>query len=202
MLTSMKSQTNLLYAILMLLGMAFTFNACSNGTFHSKEEKLKLDSIHRVEIKRVVAVLMASYVKPEFFSLNSKPLDFKTINTYRLKDSLQHIDSVFCSSIIKKMEADEIDKTTFRWTEDLIPRAIIVDFTMSKTHELFNKKLSAMAGDGLYFISEPLFNESYDLALVDYGFSCGDRCGVGRMVLYRKVEGRWVEYKIFSDWIA
>jgi hypothetical protein len=198
----MKSRANLLFTVLILLGVMFAFNACNNESFLSKEEKLKLDSIHRVETKRVVAVLIASYVKPEFFSLNSKPLDFRTINAYRLKDSLQHIDSAFCSSIIKKIEADEISNTTFRWTEDLIPRAIIIDFKMSKTHELFNKKLSAMAGEGLYFISEPLFNETYDLALVDYGFASRKRCGVGRLILYKKVEGRWMEYKIFSDWIA
>jgi hypothetical protein len=54
---------------------------------------------------------------------------------------------------------------------------------------------------GYCSISKPIFNETYDLAFIQLGNSCGMTCGGGIDRIYFKVDGIWKIKKVMSTWV-
>jgi len=55
--------------------------------------------------------------------------------------------------------------------------------------------------NGLFTLSEIIFNKQHDRALVSYSFVCGELCGQGRLLLLKKVGGKWKIHKTCQEWL-
>lgn len=55
---------------------------------------------------------------------------------------------------------------------------------------------------GYYSITKPIFNESYDRAIVGFGSLCRRLCGGGVTRIYRLINSEWVIEKEISSWVS
>ncbi len=56
--------------------------------------------------------------------------------------------------------------------------------------------------NGYYSLSKPIFNESFDKAIVGFGSVCGRLCGGGVTRVYHLVDGKWMIEKEISSWVS
>lgn len=54
--------------------------------------------------------------------------------------------------------------------------------------------------NGLYTLSEVVFNKEHSRALVSYDFVCGELCGHGSVFLLKKVGEKWKVHKTCQEW--
>lgn len=54
--------------------------------------------------------------------------------------------------------------------------------------------------NGLFKLSEIIFNKKHNRALVSYDFVCGEICGHGEVLLLKKVGGKWKVHKTCNEW--
>lgn len=55
---------------------------------------------------------------------------------------------------------------------------------------------------GMLTVSMVKFDTTRRLALVEYTFECGARCGYGGLMLFENVKGKWVKKKNCPTWIS
>lgn len=98
----------------------------------------------------------------------------------------------------------------FKITEEYAGQLkIITDATFKELEERSQKGevnffdwLISNCTNGYWSIAKPIFNETYDLALVVDGSLCGPLCGGGGTYIYKLQDGQWVEFKIISSWVS
>ncbi|QNR25133.1 hypothetical protein [Croceimicrobium hydrocarbonivorans] len=66
----------------------------------------------------------------------------------------------------------------------------------------FFEILDSLCVNGYFSISKPIFNETFDLAVVQTGVICGGFCGGGEMTIYEWINGKWLEKEIVSVWVS
>ena len=54
--------------------------------------------------------------------------------------------------------------------------------------------------NGLFTLSEIVFNKEHNRALVSHSFVCGELCGQGRVLLLKKVGQKWKVHKTCQEW--
>lgn len=54
---------------------------------------------------------------------------------------------------------------------------------------------------GFSSISKPIFNETYNLAIIHFEQICGPLCGGGLIRLYELKNKKWVQKKVIDHWI-
>lgn len=96
----------------------------------------------------------------------------------------------------------------FEITADLFPNKKII--TEKQFKELQRKAekgeirffewLDNNCDKGYCSIAKPIFNETYDLAVVQLGYTCGGLCGSGATLIYENIDGNWKEKEIISLW--
>ena len=98
----------------------------------------------------------------------------------------------------------------FEITEELIPEKKIITnakTTVAKQPSIENQYAyldwleKQDCKRGFFSISKPLFNESYDLAIIRFEEICGPLCGGGVIILYESKKGKWSKKKILDNWI-
>lgn len=131
--------------------------------------------------------------KPYAFEYSTCPENFLTDSSFYTKEEL---------ALIQKT----IKNFSFRWNNELLPEVKIVSSDTvsmifkdrSKNWRYFNKHI----GRGFYTFSMPIFfrNETYCLFYSVY--NCGNLCGEGHLILYRKENNKWVALKTYCNWIS
>ncbi|MCK5441842.1 MAG: hypothetical protein KAJ23_08130 [Maribacter sp.] len=98
----------------------------------------------------------------------------------------------------------------FRITKELAPSKNIVSDVQFVNFEKQSEKkgfsfwewLDSNCGSGYCSISKPIFNESYDRAIVQVGTVCGGLCGGGATLIYELIDDEWKEVEIISTWVS
>ena len=55
---------------------------------------------------------------------------------------------------------------------------------------------------GYYTFSSPIFLRNETLCIFQYDFSCGNLCGDGTVMIYRKENGKWKPYINLANWVS
>lgn len=55
---------------------------------------------------------------------------------------------------------------------------------------------------GVFTFSEIVFNKQHTGAAVQYSFVCGELCGNGNTVVFKRVGGRWKKSKTCGGWVS
>ena len=55
---------------------------------------------------------------------------------------------------------------------------------------------------GYYTFSNPIFLRNETLCIFQYDFSCGNLCGDGTIMIYRKENGKWRPYINLANWVS
>lgn len=55
---------------------------------------------------------------------------------------------------------------------------------------------------GYYTFSNPIFLRNETLCIFQYDFSCGNLCGDGTIMIYRKENGKWKPYINLANWVS
>ncbi len=64
------------------------------------------------------------------------------------------------------------------------------------------RELNPKCEYGFNFVSKPIFNETYDLVLIETAYDCGSKlCGGGTTVIYKYVNKNWIEFKVLNTWL-
>ena len=98
----------------------------------------------------------------------------------------------------------------FKITPDLVPNKTILkeDFFESiklkaeNSEKSFWEYLEVECDGGYSSIAKPIFNASYDKAVVQYGRVCGGLCGGGEISLYQLENGKWKKIKVLNYWVS
>lgn len=57
-------------------------------------------------------------------------------------------------------------------------------------------------GSNLYSFSKPIFLRDYSLCIFYSGYSCGSRCGEGKLVVFKKEHETWLSWLELYRWIS
>jgi hypothetical protein len=109
---------------------------------------------------------------------NEKTLD----SLIKLSDNFKLTKSMF-SSEIKLIDRKEFDKTTTRKGQE--------------ERIALQKKCPCK-----YFLSKPIFDKKFKVAVVSIGMNCGPLCGHGGYYIYRLKNGVWESDNGFAFWIS
>ena len=55
---------------------------------------------------------------------------------------------------------------------------------------------------GYYTFSNPIFLRNETLCIFQYDYSCGNLCGDGTIMIYRKENGKWKPYINLANWVS
>jgi hypothetical protein len=55
---------------------------------------------------------------------------------------------------------------------------------------------------GYYSFSNPIFLRNETFCIFQYDYSCGSLCGQGKIMVYRKENGRWKPYLNLGNWMS
>ncbi|WP_437397168.1 hypothetical protein [Flagellimonas lutimaris] len=98
----------------------------------------------------------------------------------------------------------------FRLTKDLsfgkkvITENMFVDFK-NRAQELkqdLYEWLNSICQSEFISVSKPIFNDSYDKALITVGNICGGKCGAGETRTYELKNDKWIIVKTQFEWIG
>ncbi|MCZ8089926.1 hypothetical protein [Flavobacterium sp.] len=67
--------------------------------------------------------------------------------------------------------------------------------------DIFQKNKSLKL-TGIYSFSRIVFDKTYNYGVLEAGYYCGGKCGQGFLVYIKKVENKWIVFKIEPTWIA
>ena len=88
----------------------------------------------------------------------------------------------------------------------MVPKAKLINGDTIK--EIFNNYAKMWTyfhkeiGRDLTTFSAPIFLRNYQYCIFYSSFHCGDRCGEGQLLLYKKDGADWKKVKTYCNWIA
>lgn len=93
-----------------------------------------------------------------------------------------------------------------KWTNDLVPNARIIS---SKTiTNIFKVKsggnwpvFKEKFGKDLYNFSAPVFLRNNSYCILYFNKRCGNLCGFGGYIIYKKTNNKWQSFKNYCAWI-
>ena len=177
-------------------------NACSHADLMAIQ-KHKQDSISYVQksiafIKKV----KGKKLQDSAFILVDKPFAFQYFDclTYLLADSTTFSKEEL--HFIREKKYPSVAK----WDPSFFPAIKIMN--SDTLTSIFKRGAGGWTyyynyyGSSFHSFSMPIFlrNDNYCIFYDDY--DCGLLCGKGQLVLYKLIDGQWVELKRFCDWIS
>ena len=96
-----------------------------------------------------------------------------------------------------KEQQKKIDKSD---PQNLVKQAIDDHVTPSDTE--LEGTIKQAFKNGLFTLSEIIFDKKHQRALVSYSFVCGSLCGNGNTLILKKVAGDWKVSKACGGWVA
>lgn len=92
------------------------------------------------------------------------------------------------------------------WEDHLLPRARLLSRDTIQYYlkdrargwqRMYDRGIS-----GYYTFSNPIFLRNKTLCIFQYDFSCGNLCGDGTIMIYRKENGKWKPYINLANWLS
>lgn len=186
-----------------LLLVALGFMACTRKN-PSQKKQAYADSVQK---QKIYSAQTTAFI--ERF-INQKPIN--------LSDKVDSDDFASCFEQLKQ------DTLTFtkkeiafilsehkhplikKWTKQLIPSANLIDGNtiteiFSKDHKGW-KYFYKHIGKEFNSFSAPIFLRNNQYCIFYSSLACGDRCGEGQLILYKKEGANWKEVKVYCDWIS
>jgi len=117
-----------------------------------------------------------------------------------VKEELAIKDTIHLNSQIK-------NSANFKVTKELFPGWNIISEEKFRLYQVSSSKKSIWESLGIdcprgyLSISKPIFNESFDTALMAVGLTCGRLCGGGETRIYKLKEGKWKIDKVVGSWV-
>ena len=173
------------------------------------KERPELESIDQLKTAELISDLLESKSKyllsPSCISEEPRAIsghvneDFKNyakehlkiVDTFHLNNQMRFRENFR----ISKKIAGELKLLTKQNFEDL-------ERLGTTAHFSFWSWLDENCENGYLSISKPIFNETYDLAIVQIGTVCGKLCGGGGTFIYKFDNGTWKETEILSSWVS
>lgn len=120
----------------------------------------------------------------------------------RLLDSLvlTNDEKYYILTELATQKADSLWKNITLPNARLVPKQTILDIFTNKAKgwSYFHDGI----GKGFYMFTFPIFFRNNNYCAFYYGYSCGNVCGDGAFVIYKKVNGKWtVAFKLY-DWVS
>ena len=133
------------------------------------------------------------------------PINFHLgANSYKiLKESLKIKDTVHLNKQIILSKSFEIIQDKFpSW--NIISNEDMIEYEKRSKSSNFSfwEWLDSNCSNGYFYISKPIFDETYSLAIVVYGSTSGPLQGGGFAELLQKVDGRWIHKEIITTWVS
>ena len=120
----------------------------------------------------------------------------------RLIDSLVLTDDekYYILTELAAQKADSLWKNITLPGARMVPKQTIL--------EIFNNKNKGWSyfhdgiGKGFYMFTFPIFFRNNNYCAFYYGYSCGNLCGDGAFIIYKKVNGKWrAAFKLY-EWVS
>jgi hypothetical protein len=92
------------------------------------------------------------------------------------------------------------DLTTLRlkFSPHFVLKEELPSYHTQKSWNKFKEKYNS----GYFILSSPIINDQIDTIIFNFGFYCGERCGNGKTVIYRKEKiGGWILISENCNWI-
>jgi hypothetical protein len=92
------------------------------------------------------------------------------------------------------------------WEDHLLPRARLLPRDTVQYYlkdrargwqRMYDRGIS-----GYYTFSNPIFLRNETLCIFQFDFSCGNLCGDGTIMIYRKENGKWQPYINLANWVS
>jgi hypothetical protein len=198
------------------------FSLSIDGVLIAEEKEPELSkeslSIEQAEIYQVFLESFSKNAKEKsvFYLANiTVPLDQKAFEFDRecvrgmhLEQSedpaktVHHLDEKLFSGLkIVLVDADKKAKSV----EENDPQTLVQDVAQYLPDE-FNKQLEdSIEGaiqNGYWTVSEVIFDQKHNHAVISAGFHCGSLCGFGNMIVFKKSGKKWKINKQCGGWIS
>ena len=148
-----------------------------------KKHKLEEEQIKSDTINTKIAVDNLLHPINESKHIKFKEV-FKDI-TLHFSDTIQKVK--FDLNLLKHNKSERIISTSE------LPEVHIDDIFQK------NKSLKLT---GIYSFSRIVFDKTYNYGVLEAGYYCGGKCGQGFLVYIKKVENKWIIFKVKPTWIA
>ena len=167
-----------------------------NGKTEKKNEK-----ISEKEIYKFLNTLLIT-IKEENIPVDSNYVSYDKVDVFKIikndKSLITEIDSIFSKNDLnfikvqfKKNEKFELNQKLIA-NRVVIPRDTIIKF--SKT-DFWKSYYLEYGHRGFSKVSMPLFSIDKKTAIISLSFICGRTCGGVEIMIYKKVNGKWIFYK-------
>jgi hypothetical protein len=149
-----------------------------------------MDRLWAGEIKRMEKALAQDMLQDVFGNRGVKPSD-RLVLTKEERSYIQHqlgmqFDVVWADHLFEN--AQKITKATVD--------SIFSDRNRGWTY--FDEHY----GPKLYSFSNPIFIRDHSLCIFYSGYSCGHRCGEGKLMILRKKNATWVSWMELYRWVS
>lgn len=140
------------------------------------------------------------------FNLNEKAVNFNFFSE-ECKVEFEN-DTITLTKDEKKYVVNQSKNHNLKkWTNNLVPNARIISSTAIKN--IFKVKSSTnwkvfkeKYGKDLYSLSAPIFFRNDTYCIIYYNKSCGNLCGYGGYIIYKKTNNKWRSFKNYCTWIS
>ena len=183
--------------------LSVTLASCGQNNISAEDLLHQQDSLAYAQKSiRFIKEVMWKELSDTQFILSSKPFDFSDFDCTEelLRDT--NFFSIHELNLFKTKQYPHI----FQWTQEIFRSTkLITDDTI---HAIFADRLKRWnyfyrhIGNAFHTFSVPIFlrNDTYCLFYTD--ISCGNLCGGGKLILYKKEHASWVAIKTFCNWIS
>jgi len=177
--------------------------SCGQTNTTAEDIVHKQDSIVYIQKSiRFIKEVMWKEMSDTQFILSSKPFDF----TYFECTEEFLLDTNFLSKDERNLFKDKQYPHIFQWTKELFTNAKLING--DTINAIFVNRLKRWEyfythiGNAFHTFSVPVFlrNDTYCLFYSD--ISCGNLCGEGKLILYKKEHNSWVAIKTYCNWIS
>ncbi|QEC66823.1 hypothetical protein FRZ67_05710 [Panacibacter ginsenosidivorans] len=205
----LKQQYNLLYkraiaGIILFLIISF-FASAQDDTITRIELpfKYKPDPEYIKKSIEFMEQVMGRQINDSSFILDDLPLSF---NEFFMDRLIAAADTSFLSKDeLRFIEKKRYPSLTY-WSKEILPNVKIISH--DTIENIFKHKPDGWGyfrkniGEAINEFSFPVFLRNYTYCIFCFDYSCGWVCGSGKMVLYKKYNNKWVQVKIYCEWVS
>jgi hypothetical protein len=184
--------------LLPFLTLALYSSAQNSATGHVNQDSISF-------VKKCIAFIKevkAKELSDTNFILEDKPFSFEHLHCldYLLKDSSSFTKDEL--SLIRGKKYPSVNKWTKKDFENI--RLVSRDTINAVFRDLLTgwENFFERIGRSIHTFSVPIFLKNNTYCLFYSDNSCGELCGEGRLVLYKKEKNKWIEVETYCYWIS
>jgi len=186
--------------LFLLLLLVFT-----TTTAHSQNERSKefLRNFFRDSMKLVYSDKLGEYETERMEKTLAKDTLYDVFDAKR-HDSTNYL--ILTEQEHSYIQSELVVQHLVIWPEHLFDNGVRVTQatldSLYKDHTRDWRYIDEHYGPRLYRFSNPIFIRNYSLCIFYSGYTCGSRCGEGRLIIYRKKTDTWIPWIELYRWVS